>query len=295
MTRHLIAALAAAAVLDLIGCAVAPRWLAPERPTQRDATILLNEGSTAALYHRLRPTGVPEIPEPHHLRPCCDFGFDLGLRYGFLPILGYRITNLKTIEDVGRHNYDSAVVTLGSQGELVNGESNGLVFTCRGGFIDTAHVRDYADWTIYFASRLSGHLRSGTAIELSSEAGQRRIVLEAMDRMFLRTHDRAALTMALAQWLAVQLSTWHEIATWYGWSSFPGFPEKASAFSPEDLYSNALGTKIAAATAFAGGARSEALYARSADAWLRAAVRSLGPVSRQTAVEAMRSLEGIWW
>jgi FMN phosphatase YigB (HAD superfamily) len=63
---------------------------------------------------------------------------------------------------------------------------------------------------------------------------------------------------------------------------------EASAFSPEDLYSNVLGTKIASATAFAGGARSEILYARSADAWLRAAVNSLGPASKQTAIEAMR-------
>src|SRR5262249_56248390 len=187
-------------------------------------TIRPTGGPPASFYQRLRPTGVPATPEPHHLRPCCDFGFDLGLRYGFLPILGYRITNLKTIEDVGRHDDDRAVVTLGSQGELVSEESNGLVFTCRGGFIDTAHVRDYADWTIYLASKLSGHLRSGTAIELSSEAGRRRVVLEKVDRAFLRTHDRAALTMAIAQWLAVQLSMWHEVSTWYRWSSFPGFP-----------------------------------------------------------------------
>jgi hypothetical protein len=253
MTRHWLAAVAAAAVLEMIGCAVAPHWLAPERPTQRDATILLDEGSTASLYHRLRPTGVSDIPAPRHLRPCCDFGYNLGLRYAFLPVLGYRITNLKTIEDVGPHDYDSAVVTLGSQGELVSEENNGLVFTCRGGFIDTAHVRDYADWTIYLASKLSGHLRSGTTIELSNEAGKRRVVLEGVDRQLLRTHDPAALTMAIAQWLAVQLSMWHEIATWYGSSSFPGFPEKASAFSPEDLYSNILGTKIAAATASPAG------------------------------------------
>ena len=295
MTRHWVAAVAAVAVLDLIGCAIATDWVAPETPTRRDARILLDDGSTASLYHRLRPTGVPNIPAPKHLRPCCDFGYNLRLRYGFLPIPGYRITNIKTIDEVGPHDYDSAVVTLGSQGELVSEENNGLVFTCRGGFIDTAHVRDYADWTIYLASKLSGHLRSGTTLELSNEAGTRRIVLERVDRQFLRTHDPAALTMAIAQWLAVQLSMWHEIATWYGSSSFPGFPEKASAFSPEDLYSNVLGTKIAAATAFAGGARSEILYARSADAWLRAAVDSLGPASKQTAIEAMRSLDGIWW
>src|SRR4029453_12271786 len=101
MIRHWVAAVAAVAVLNLIGCAVATHWLAPEAPTPRDAAILLDEGSTPSLSHRLRPTGVPDIPAPRPLRPCCDFGYNLGLRYAFLPVLGYRITNLKTLEDSG--------------------------------------------------------------------------------------------------------------------------------------------------------------------------------------------------
>ncbi len=237
-TGRWVAALAVAAVLHLIGCAVATHWVAPEMPTQRDATILIGEVSTTSLYQRLRPTGAPNIPMPRHLRPCCDFGYDLRLRYTFLPIPIYRITNLKTIDEIGLHRYDSGVVTLGSQGEFMSEESNGLVFTCRGGFIDTAHVRDYADWTIYLGAKIFEQLPYGSTIELSNEAGKRRIVLEKVDPEFLRTHDPAALTMAIAQWLAVQLSIWHEIGTWYGASSFPGFPEKASAFSPEDLYSS---------------------------------------------------------
>ena len=56
-----------------------------------------------------------------------------------------------------------------------------------------------------------------------------------MDREFLRRHDPVSLTMAIARRLAFQLSIWHEIATWYGWSAVPGYPEKLSAFSPEDL------------------------------------------------------------
>jgi len=60
-------------------------------------------------------------------------------------------------------------------------ERNGLVFTCRGGFIDTAHVRDDADWTIYFGSRFFEKLASGTAIDPTDEAGKRRFVLERID------------------------------------------------------------------------------------------------------------------
>jgi hypothetical protein len=295
VTRQRVALVAAAAVLGTIGCSVAARWLAPEVPSRQDAGILLSEESTAALSHRLRPTGIPDIPLRKHVRPCCAFGYDLRARLAFLPILGYRLGNLKTIDEIGRHHYDSGVVTLGSEGHLVDEERNGLVFTCRGGFIDTAHVRDYADWTVCFASRLYEQLPSGTTIELPNEAGKRRVVLERMEPEFLRRHDPVSLTMAIAQWLAFQRSIWHEIATWYGWSSVPGYPEKLSAFSPEDLYSNVLGTKIAVAAAFERAARSETLYDRSVDAWLRAVVDFLGPASKETAIEAMRSLEGAWW
>lgn len=86
---------AAAAVLA--GCSVAARWIAPETPSPRDAGILLNEESTAALSHRLRPTGAPDIPQRKHLRPCCAFGYDIRARIAFLPILGYHVGNLKTI------------------------------------------------------------------------------------------------------------------------------------------------------------------------------------------------------
>ena len=286
---------AAAAVLLTLGCSVAARWLAPETPSRPDAGILLSEESTAALAHRLRPTGIPEIPLRKHLRPCCAFGYELRARLAFLPILGYRLENLKTIDEIGPHHYDSGVVTVGSDSNLVSDERNGLVFTCRGGFIDTAHVRDYADWTIYFGSRFFGPLASGTTIELPDEAGRRRVVLERLDPELLRRHDPVSLTMAIAQWLAFQLSIWHEIATWYGWSAVPGYPEKLSAFSPEDLYSNVLGTRIAVAAALERAARSETLYDRSVDAWLRAVVDFLGPASKETAIEAMRSLEGAWW
>ena len=295
MTRNWVAAVAAAGVLAIPGCGVAVRWLAPEEPTRRDATILLSEVSTTSLSHRLRPTGIPNIPVREHLRPCCAFGYELRARLAFLPMLGYRLENLKTIDEIGPHHYDSGVVTLGSDGDPVSDERNGLVFTCRGGFIDTAHVRDYADWTIYFGSRFFEPLASGTAIDLTDEAGKRRVVLEKIDPELLRRYDPVSLTMAIAQWIAFQLSIWHEIATWYGWSAVPGYPEKLSAFSPEDLYSNVLGAKIAAAAAFERAARSETLYDRSVDAWLRAVVDFLGPTSKETAIEAMRSLEGVWW
>jgi hypothetical protein len=280
-----------------IGCGITANWIAPDAPSPAGAEAVLTESSTEALSRRLGPTGIPDIPARKRLRPCCAFGYDLHVRVAFLPVFGFRVGNLKVIEEIGPHRYDSGVLMVGGDRDdtLVSEEHNGLVFTCRGGFIDTAHVRDYADWAIYLGAHLYEHLDAGVTIDLPSEGGRRRVRLDPVDAAFLRHHDSVALTMAMAQWLAFQLSVWHEVATWYGWSSTSVFSERVSAFSPEDLYSNALGTKIALATAFERSARSEALYDRSVDAWLREIVRLLGPTSKQTAIEAMQNLDGIWW
>jgi hypothetical protein len=51
------------------------------------------------------------------------------------------------------------------------------------------------------------------------------------------------LVLWLAEWTAWQMSIWHETVTWFGWDAVPGFSEEASAFSPEDLYSNPLAAR----------------------------------------------------
>ena len=73
------------------------------------------------------------------------------------------------------------------------------------------------------------------------------MVIKPVDPEIVAAHGRRAVAVPLAQWIAFQLSTWHEIATWFGWSALSIFPEEASAFSPEDLYSNLLGIRIAGA------------------------------------------------
>jgi len=289
----LLAALAG----GILGCGMVAAWRAPDVPRTRDVEAILTEPSAEALARRLQPIGIPDIPVRKRLRPCCEFGYGLRLRVGLLPILGYRIGNLRSVDRLGRHHYDSGFLMIDLDGEkpLVADENNGLVFTCRGGFVDTAHVRDYTDWAIFLAAHLYAELDRGTVIDLPDEGGRRRVVLPPVDERLLRKHDRVSLAVGIAQGLAFQLSVWHEIATWYGWSTMPGFSEQASAFSPEDLYSNLIGTKIAAATAYERSARSAALYERSVDAWLREILRYLGPLPISTAVEAMKSLDGTWW
>ena len=52
-------------------------------------------------------------------------------------------------------------------------EHNGLVYTCRGGFIDTAHVRDYADWAIFLVAQIARLAETGGVVELPDEGGRR--------------------------------------------------------------------------------------------------------------------------
>jgi hypothetical protein len=104
------------------------------------------------------------------------------------------------------------------------------------------------------------------------------------------------VAISVAQWLAFELSVWHEIATTYGWSAFELYPEYLSAFSPEDLYSNLLGIKIAGGLLMnQGEAETDVLYDRHMDEWLRTALAYLQPVSADAGVAAMQLVHGVWW
>ncbi|MFC1765377.1 DUF4056 domain-containing protein, partial [Planctomycetota bacterium] len=54
------------------------------------------------------------------------------------------------VNDLGKHGYATQ-----------RGEGNGIVYTCRGGHIDIAHVRANADWVRYVAERVFAYIRHG--------------------------------------------------------------------------------------------------------------------------------------
>jgi hypothetical protein len=279
-------------MLVLSGCANTSRWQTARQPNALDAAELLASDSLG-LRRDQRPDEVPVIPVRERLRPCCAFGSNLKVRVGPVKIPGLSIGNIKSPDDIGYHGYDA-----GQRGQDVSdgNESNGLVYTCRGGFIDTAHVRDYADWTLYLATRIGRTLETGSVIDLpSDEGGHRRFVLAPVAPELIRIVGRRNLTASLAVAAGFQLSIWHEIATWYGWASFGPFPERASAFSPEDLYSNLLGAKIVGPIISSGDDLSEGVYDRAVDAWLRQSLRFLGAVPAAMGEAAMESVDDGWW
>lgn len=270
--------------LLLLSAACAPRWQAPALVDARKVARALHD--PVSLDTGFDPASVPMFPAPSRLRPCCAFGQDLKASLGPVPVPIYENENVIALADIGPHGYDRGGAAP---------ERDGLVYTCRGGFIDIAHVRENADRTLWLALRIVRALPDGVTLELPEEGTQRRVVVAPLPRGLLTQHGRWHAAIALASWANYQLSIWHEVVTWYGWQSTPGFPEKLSAFSPEDAYSNVLGTNIAAGIVEDLEIRSREQYDRSVDAWLREALRRLGAVPKQQARAAMAAVDGLWW
>ena len=285
-------------LLSGTACAVHERWVASPDPTRDDACMLMCAEGLRTLDREASTSELPRIPLREGLRPCCVFGGEVRVRVGPLPIPGFRILNVIDVEELGPHTYDSGLLRVGREGEkrlAFDREHNGLVYTCRGGFIDTAHVRGYVDWALYLTTTAGRYLLEGGTIELPEEGGERRVLVKPVPQAVLHRVGRRRFAVGLGQWLAFQLSIWHEIATWYGWHAVPGWPERVSAFSPEDLYSNLLGAKLISAVAHLRSGRSENVYNHCVDAWIPVVLRSLGAVPRRAGLEAMRAVDGLWW
>lgn len=286
------------AVLWTGGCAVVSVWRAPAevRAPDRSVATALGDAYRGATP-RFDPSSIPLPPEPTNLRPCCAFGTDLRVAVGAVPIPGFTLSNLRGPEELGPHKYNVGMLALGSSDANGNfeRENNGLVYTCRGGFLDIAHIRDCADMTVYLTAQISRNIDAGATVELAEQGGKRRILLAAVDKDRIANIGRRAATVALAQWLAFQVSIWHEIATWYGYASAASWPEKVSAFSPEDLYSNLIGIKLAGGINLLRENNDEASYNKAMDAWIAMALQRLRAVSKTSATEAMQSVAGIWW
>ena len=223
--------------------------------------------------------GVGEGLPPPRLRACCAFGYDLKTAVGgdVLPTL---VPNVVAPYALGRHSYLEPVE---------NAERNGIVYTCRGGFIDVSHVRDYADQVRWLYGELLPVLGSAVTLSLPAEGGPRTLVLRALP-VPADPKARAALALRLAQRIAWDLSLWHELATWYDVRSVPIFSEQLSAFSPEDLYSNLVGITLGAEAVAAGESYDAALDRLLAHQLL--ALEALSPEGTRRAFDAV---EGVWW
>ena len=275
--------------LGLLSCSRKEKWDTTQQP-------LRDEELDSAFFSGLDAEVIPDVPEPQRLRPCCIFGNDVGVQVGRIRVPGYEVQNVLDISELGTHQYNKGTVALQPRGgeRLISDEASGILYTCRGGFIDIAHVRDNADRTFYLVSQIARLAADGGTIPITGEGAERRIVLKPLDAGLVRAYGVREVAVSLAEWLAFQASIWHEITTWYGWSS-TAFSERPSAFSLEDLYSNLVGIKITGAIVRRHAAPSELAYNQAVTRILNDALGKLGPLPKEASRRAFDYVDGIWW
>lgn len=152
-------------------------------------------------------------------------------------------TNFLGIDNLGKHCYDNFLF-----------EENGIVYTCRGGHIDIAHLRIAADYVRYLYNLTRKQLlndESEFTFKLNVEPSHYFVTLKYPDNwktLPRKEKERIAreLALGLSQYFTYTMTTWHEILTFYGYKCMYFLPEEPSAFSWEDIYSNLLGVRLGA-------------------------------------------------
>jgi len=194
--------------------------------------------------------------------------------------------------DLGRHCLD-----------YCRSEKLGLVYTCRAGFIDIGHVREAADRTHYLAQLTYDNLMQAET-DFSYrviEPTRYTIALGYPDywKDLSRENKESIareISIQLGQYLAHTSLIWHEILTWYGFSSSGPFPEKISAFSCEDPYSDVLGTHVAATVLSDPRCfYKETAFEESMTALIDETLKQLGAQPPDTAKQAVEKIKGDWY
>lgn len=260
-----------------------------EYPIPPLADLSLPAGESPQVWLLPRP-----LPQPNGLRPCCAFGYNLRAKLFGIPVPWYQVGNVVAPMETGQHHFNPDFLDTLRTLSGLNREHNGLVYTRRGGFIDLAHLRDSADNTLWLFSHIWPRMGQATTLKLDDELGQREIRLLSYTPPASAT-DRYRLAVELAAHLAFELAAWHEVAQWYGFESVPGFSEGVSAFSPEDLYSNLLGTRVAIDLLNAGGGASLSRYQQAMSGMIPQALAQLEAESPAGTRFHFDMIDHLWW
>lgn len=197
-------------------------------------------------------------------------------------------TNFIDNNSLGRHCYENSLF-----------ENDGIVYTCRGGHIDIAHLRIAADYTRYLRDKTLKCLtdsKTKLTFKLNVESSTYFVTLTYPENWRLlppEEKEKAAHEIAseLGQYFTFTMTTWHEVLTYYGYKCMAIVPEQPSAFSWEDIYSNLLGTRL--------GARAiedkDRGYNEAMTAMINEELESLQVQSRKTAHDASEKMRGKWF
>lgn len=148
--------------------------------------------------------------------------------------------NFVSIDDLGKHQSKNGLP-----------EKNGMVYTCRGGFIDIGHLREAADRTKYITELAFENLMKGqTQFSFRVLEPAKYFVSiqypENWDNLQEKEKIAQDVSIGIGQYCAQKTTIWHEMITWFGYKSSGIFSEFLSAFSWEDPYSDLLGITLAA-------------------------------------------------
>ncbi|MCA9275853.1 MAG: DUF4056 domain-containing protein [Phycisphaerales bacterium] len=214
-------------------------------------------------------------------------------RLGALPFFGpFTLYEHARVGELGTHTYQSDMV-LG----IDNERERGIVYTQRAGFLDIAHIRNSADMTayVYARAKLAISMEWDEFAFKGKEPSTYRVLLcypDEWERMDPDSRERVGkeLAIRLAERIAFDVMTWHEILTWYGYKSTLVIPEKNSAFTYDDVPSHALGVQLAAAALRSGGD-----YDQEMTLGLDRALDELGAVDEEVESEVIQRVEDDWW
>jgi hypothetical protein len=232
-------------------------------------------------------TGCTPSNEKQHVTSRLDqFQKTPKIRIGSLatPFIG---TKYLEYDQLGKHGYNSGLY-----------EKNGIVYTCRAGHIDIAHVRNNADWTAHLAAVVYHHIRQKHAY-FSFKAGEDSIYHVELEYpqhwdkypALVKYKAMKEVSIGLGRYFTYIASIWHEVITWFGYKSFGVYSEFHSAFSWEDTFSNALGIYLGEQAV----RDNLNTYDEAMTMLLQRYLKKLEPQPPQVAEEAIKQLEGQWF
>jgi len=177
-------------------------------------------------------------------------------------------------------------------------ERNGIVYTCKAGHIDIAHVRKAADWTGFLAAITLECLHNNET-EFSFKLREPSLYFVKLtypadwEGLAKKEQERIArdVSVNLGQYFAYTAATWHEILTWFGYQPKAVQSEFQSAFSWEDVFSNLLGTHIAVLAL----EDTEHDFSQAVTLALDRQLKELGAQPGQTARRAAEKVWGLWF
>lgn len=190
-------------------------------------------------------------------------------------------------DNIGQHAYSGG-----------SGGKKGIVYTCRAGHVDLAHARKSADWAAYLFWNFQAKLKNKeTQLSFSFREPAKYYIELAYppnwDSLPQARRDAIIKDSAatLAQYSAYTGTMFHEMLTWFGYSSLGIWSEFPSAFAWEDTFSDLFGTHLAG-IAFRDEKRD---YDTAMTVALDQELKKLGAQPKSVALRVSKSVHGQWY